>query len=144
MSEQQFSESSAPPAPEEYIGLRRTLGWGTIGTEDAAKTLAAATFTLCLRDAGRLAAVLRILGDGVLYLFIADVMVHPDYAGRGLGERLMRAAVYYIDRVADPAATVTLIPLAGREGFYERFGFVRCPSGHFGEGMAYTKHMAGS
>lgn len=110
MSDQTILRLEETPTAKEYIELRRILGWGEITHGVAQQTLSSATFTLCLRDKEKLAGLLRIVGDGVLYLFIADVMVHPAYAGRGLGNELMEAAVSYIDRVADPWATVTLIP----------------------------------
>ncbi len=128
------------PTIEEYMRIRRIMGWGDISPESAQQTLNAATFTVCLREGVNLAGLLRIVGDGVLYIFVADVMVRPEYAGKGLGNRLMQAAISYIDEVADPVATVTLVPMPGSESFYERFGFVRCPNKVFGEGMAYLKH----
>jgi hypothetical protein len=30
---------------------------------------------------------------------------------------------------------IVVVPLEGRETFYERFGFKRCPGGPFGTGM---------
>jgi hypothetical protein len=50
----------------------------------------------------------------------------------------MRIVTDYFDRSAKPGASITLIPLNGREFFYEQFGFVRCPSGPFGAGMHYV------
>ena len=129
------------PTPAEYANLRHALGFGRLSPEEAERTLSASRYALCLRAGGELAGVLRILGDGLLYLFIADVFVHPDHAGRGLGTTLMEAAVAYIGANAHPLATVTLVPMAGREPFYERFGFVRCPNQVFGAGMAYLRHL---
>ena len=85
------------PSIEEYINFRRTLGWGTASADAIRKTLDATTFCRCLRaESNELVGLIRIVGDGVLYLFIADVMVHPDCTGRGLGEQLMMEAVKYI------------------------------------------------
>lgn len=75
--------------------------------------MAATAHAVCIRSGDELAGVLRILGDGLLYLFIADVFVHPDFAGLGLGRRLMEAALRYIEAHAHPFATVTLVPMAG-------------------------------
>ena len=35
--------------------------------------------------------------------------------------------------------SITLQPLKGREPFYERYGFVRCPNGPFGDGMVFAE-----
>jgi predicted N-acetyltransferase YhbS len=78
------------------------------------------------------------MGDGVLYFFLADLIVDPEFRGERLGDRLMKMITDYFDRSARPGASITLLPLKAGEAFYERFGFVRCPSGPFGTGMHYT------
>jgi len=80
-----------------------------------------------------------VMGDGALYFFLADLIVAPGFRGCGHGETLMRAVVDYLDRAAKPRATVALVPMAGSEAFYERFGFQRTPDGPFGHGMHYVK-----
>ena len=116
------------------------MGWGTIDEATARRTLDAAAFTVCLRDeSGRLAGLARVMGDGALYFFLADLIVAPQFRGGGHGETLMRAVVDYFDRAARPGATIALVPMAGREAFYERFGFRRTPEGPFGHGMHYAK-----
>ena len=142
MTEHQIRKAANKPSVNEYISLRRTMGWGDVSPEAARTTLEATIFVLCLRnDDDELVGLIRLLGDGVLYLFIADVIVHPAYAGKGLGDELMQEAMQYIERVADPQATVTVTPLVGREGFYERFGFERCANKIFGHGLAYMTHL---
>jgi predicted GNAT family N-acyltransferase len=123
------------------MALRAAMGWGAIDAATARRTLDAACFTVCLRDAesGALAGLARVMGDGALYFFLADLIVAPGRRGGGHGDTLMRAVVDYFDRAARPGATVTLVALPGREAFYERFGFRRTPDGPFGHGMHYTK-----
>jgi len=77
------------------------------------------------------------MGDGILYFFLADLIIDPEFRGQKLGDRLMRFVTSYFDRCAAPGASITLLPLKGGESFYERFGFVRCPNGPFGAGMHY-------
>jgi predicted GNAT family N-acyltransferase len=130
--------SDGLPTAAEYLGLRTKTGWGTIHEETAVKTLQAAAFTACLRHNGRLIGLVRVMGDGVMYFFLADLIIDSEFRGAGHGDRLMQAVTAYFDRSAKPGATITLIPLNGREFFYERFGFVRCPDGPFGTGMHYA------
>jgi GNAT superfamily N-acetyltransferase len=126
------------PAVSEYIGVRKAMGWGSIDEETANRTLQAAAFTVCLRRRDRLAGIARVMGDGAMYFFLADLIVDPEFSGSGYGDRLMQAVTSYFDRSAMPGATITLVPLNGREAFYEKFGFVRCPSGPFGTAMHYA------
>jgi GNAT superfamily N-acetyltransferase len=126
------------PAVGEYIELRTAMGWGRIDEDTASRTLRAAAFTVCLRRRDRLAGIARVMGDGALYFFLADLIVDPAFQGSGYGDRLMHAVTSYFDRSAMPGATITLVPLNGGELFYEKFGFVRCPGGPFGTAMHYA------
>jgi predicted GNAT family N-acyltransferase len=135
---EEFIVAEQLPTAAEYIGLRSKMGWGAIDEQTAVKTLQAAAFTACLRHHGRLIGLARVMGDGVLYFFLADVIVDSEFRGAGHGDRLMQAVMAYFDRNAKPGATIALIALKELEFFYERFGFVRCPDGAFGTGMHYA------
>ena len=130
--------TGTPPTADELADLREQMGWGRISTAAAAQSLRGALHTVGVRDAaGRLVALGRLVGDGVLTFYVADIMVHPDARGQGLGDRLMAALREYIDAHAAPGATVAVLAAPGRASFYERHGFTACPSRYFGEGMAY-------
>jgi predicted N-acetyltransferase YhbS len=92
-------------------------------------------FSVCLRDEGRLVGLARVVGDGVLYFYISDVIVRPELRGGGYGVQLMEAVMEYLRGAAHRGAMIVVVPLQGRETFYERFGFKRCPDGRFGTGM---------
>jgi predicted GNAT family N-acyltransferase len=123
------------PTPKEYANLRRLMGWGEIDEVTARKTVEAAIYSVCLRAEDRLVGLARVVGDGVLYFYIADVIVHPELRGGGYGTTLMRAILGYFARAAKPEATIVVVPLKGREKFYEGFGFQRCPNDLMGAGM---------
>jgi len=124
-----------PPTPTDYVALRALMGWGTIDEAVARRTLACSTYTACLRQEGRLLGLARVVGDGVLYFYISDVIVHPSLQGGGYGSTLMAAVMAYLRQAADPGATIAVLPLRGRETFYARFGFLTCPNEIFGAGM---------
>lgn len=126
------------PSAAEYIALRQAMGWGTIDEETARRTLDGACFCACLRREGRLVGLVRAIGDGVLYFAVSDVMVSAELRGGGHGATLLKALGDYLRRAAKPGASITLQPLAGREPFYEKFGWVRCPGGPFGSGMIFA------
>lgn len=130
--------SECAPTVAEYIELRARMGWGRLDEETARRTIQAATFSVCLRRQEQCVGVARVMGDGAIYFFLADLIVAPEFRGGGYGDQLMRAVTSYFDRTAMPGATVMVVPLLGREPFYEKFGFVRCPSGHFGAALHYA------
>ena len=127
-----------PPTIAEYIALRARMGWGKISEGTARITIERAAYSVCLRKEGRLVGLARVAGDGVLYFFISDVIVSPELQGGGHGATLMNAVAAYLRRAARPGATITLQPMKGRETFYERFGFARCPNEIFGAGMYFA------
>jgi predicted N-acetyltransferase YhbS len=126
------------PSVAEFIDLRLRAGWGAIDEATAAQTLAASAFSVCLRRDAALVGFARVIGDGVLYFFLADLIVDPAFRGGGHGDRLMQAVTEHFRQAARPGAMIALIALKGREGFYERFGYVRCPDGPFGDGMHFA------
>jgi GNAT superfamily N-acetyltransferase len=118
------------PSTVEFIELRRIMGSPDVDQEAARKTLSGALFTVCLRQEGRLFGLARVVGDGVLYFYVSDVIVRPELRGGGYGVLLMEAVLGYFRRAARPGAMIVVVPLKGRETFYER-----CPDGRFGAGM---------
>jgi ribosomal protein S18 acetylase RimI-like enzyme len=130
--------SEQPPTVAEYIDLRAKAGWGSIDEATATRSLQGPAFTVSLRQRDRLAGFARVISDGVLFFFLTELIVDPAFRGGGHGETLMREVTGFFDRNARPGATITLVALPGREPFYERFGFVRCPHGPFGAGMHYA------
>src|SRR5207244_4501819 len=105
------------PTAAEYREFRARAGWGAIDEATAQRTIGAACYTVTLRRQGKLIGLARVMGDGALYFFLADLIVDPELRGEGLGGRLMRAVSDYFDRCAKPGATIALIPLRGGEAF---------------------------
>ena len=70
---------------------------------------------------GRLAGAGRALADGRDCAYIADVAVHPEHQGRGLGQAIIRRLVAR----ADGHKKIILYANPGTEGFYRGLGFLR-------------------
>ena len=62
----------------------------------------------------------RVLGDGLDVAYVADVAVHPDHQGRGLG----RAVVQRLVASAAGHKKILLYANPGTEPFYARLGFL--------------------
>ena len=103
---------------EEFLGFASRV-WA--GDYDVEKTRAALTRTLNItaRDGGRLAGCLRILTDGYVVGTITELLVLPEYQGRGVGSALLRLA-------REHAPTLLYFGAQpGVEGFYEKNGCKR-------------------
>jgi ribosomal protein S18 acetylase RimI-like enzyme len=63
----------------------------------------------------------RALADGLDCAYIADVAVHPEHQGRGLGKAIVRELV----TAAGDHKKIILYASPGTEGFYTGLGFLR-------------------
>lgn len=70
---------------------------------------------------GQLVGTVGVLSDGVNYAQIDDLVVHPASRGKGIGSGLMQRALQSIESL--DLDFVQLIPIPGRESFFERLGF---------------------
>jgi ribosomal protein S18 acetylase RimI-like enzyme len=69
-------------------------------------------------DAGELIGAGRAITDGVRYSVIFDVVLLPEYQGRGIGRQIMG---FLADR--SKATAILLFAVPGREGFYTKLGY---------------------
>jgi len=69
---------------------------------------------------GRLVAAGRMLADGLDCAYLADVAVHPDHQGRGLGSAVINELV----RHAGGHKKIIMYANPGTEGVYTRLGFL--------------------
>ena len=114
---------SSIPNTEEYCDLRRAAGLSSKAAVAAEKGLPNTLFGVCVRDAGQLVGMGRIIGDGGCNFEVVDIAVHPDYQRRGLGTRIMQALVDYLEQHAPETAYVSMIADEGAPALYEKFGF---------------------
>ena len=79
----------------------------------------------------------RIVWDHGYAVLIADVIVAPEYQGRGLGRLVMETIMNYIKEQLKPGyrIMVSLLAAHGKEDFYKKFGFIERPNESFGPGM---------
>ena len=69
-------------------------------------------------DGKELVGAGRAITDGVRYSVIFDVVLLPEYQGRGIGKQIMS---FLTDR--SKAAAVLLHAVPGKEGFYAKLGY---------------------
>ena len=88
---------------------------------DALKTVMGNSRYKCfVYDGTELVGAGRVLADGLDCAYIADVAVHPEHQGRGLGRAIIRRLVAR----ADGHKKIILYANPGREGFYRKLGFL--------------------
>ena len=121
--EKKHTASAKAPSVADFVALRATAGWGAVSEFQAAKSLdnSLAFATVYVQE--QLIAMGRIVGDGSLFFYIQDVVVHPNYQDRGFGRSVLEVLELYIKREAKSGATVALLSAQGKENFYSAFGY---------------------
>jgi ribosomal protein S18 acetylase RimI-like enzyme len=107
----------------EYTKLRNLVGWWKTDGNAIEVALKNSLFSIVAIDHSNVVGFGRIVGDGGLYFYIQDLMVHPEFQNKGLGKTLMKELMNYINTNAKSGAFVGLMAAKGLEKYYESFGF---------------------
>lgn len=125
--------------PEEYMKMREAVGWGLFPLEEAEAGLHS-SYIWCLREndaSGRPIGIGRVIWDHGYVMYIADIIVIPEYQGKGLGRVIMEQVINFIHEKLKPGYKfmVSLSCAKEKEEFYKKFGFIARPNEDFGPGM---------
>ncbi|CAO3614073.1 unnamed protein product [Mucor fragilis] len=81
----------------------------------------------------------RLIGDGYLFLQVVDIGVLPEHQKKGLGKRIMKALMDWIDKNTTRDCYVSLFAVSKAYLLYESFGFVL--SMPKSQGMIYARPL---
>lgn len=110
---------------EQFTALWESV-WGNAPTmEQVSLALENTLFTVSICDGGKCVAMARMIGDMGLCCYIKDVVVHPDYQGRGLGRTLIDELLRFVNEhgISGTSVFVELAAMPDKVPFYEKFGF---------------------
>ncbi|KAK4107320.1 hypothetical protein N656DRAFT_849533 [Canariomyces notabilis] len=122
------------PTPQVYHDLRKLAGMTPPPLEAVPKALENSFVAmLAYETEGMLdestpspnqipVAMGRLVGDKSLFLMLVDVAVHPEHQRRGLGKRITKALIDYVDAHA-PLAYVSLVAEPAAQKLYPQYGF---------------------
>ena len=131
----QFSLKLESPSVEDFLQLRIKVAWGDLDVNLAEKSLNNSLFHVTIFHDGQLIAMGRVVGDGAMYFYIQDVIVHPSYQSQGIGTVLMDTIEGYLHYTAQKGSTIGLLAAQGKEAFYARYGYIQRPNNALGNGM---------
>jgi len=111
------------PTVSEYKQLRASVGWWETDEKATEVALNNSLFSVVAIENDNIVGLGRVVGDGGLYFYIQDLVVHPEFQKNGLGKRLMEELMSYLKANAKSGAFVGLLAAKGLEKYYESFGF---------------------
>lgn len=111
--------------------------------EQAERSFAHQLFSIAAVRDGELVGIARLIGDEAIYWYINDVWVLPEYQGKGIGSSMVKRLIQYAKETSIPGTSVSLCLMSakGKEGFYEKLGFLRRPHEWEGAGMEMEIHI---
>ena len=112
------------PTIDEYIYLCSSVGWENFMNFDVAETsIRNSVFSVIVKENNNIIGMGRVVGDGAVYLYVQDIVVHPAHQGKGIGEDIMSALLTYLQKNAPDKAFIGLFASKVNEAFYEKNDF---------------------
>lgn len=110
---------------EDFVRLKTATGFMNRPLEQADKALKNGLFNVSAVCDSKVIGMGRLVGDGAMYWYLQEIIVLPEYQGKGIGRRIVNRLLEYIQETALPGTGVEvgLTAVKGKEPFYEKFGF---------------------
>ena len=116
-----YNELSA----EEFILLWETAWGHAPSLEQTRLAMAHTLFRVSIFDDDTIIAMARMIGDMGLDYYIKDVIVKPEYQGKGIGKMMISELLKFVNDngIAGTQIFVELCAMPDKIPFYEKFGF---------------------
>ena len=110
---------------EQFIELWETVWGNGPSVEQTELAMKNTLFRVSVWDEDKLVAMARMIGDLGLDYYIKDVIVRPEYQGKGIGRMLVNELLKFINDngVKGTAIFVELCAEPDKIQFYQKFGF---------------------
>ncbi|MFQ9514887.1 MAG: GNAT family N-acetyltransferase [Eubacterium sp.] len=120
-----------------YLFLRKSVGWKPLTERQADLALKGSLLTVTAYDGKKPVGMGRLVGDGAVICYIQDLIVVPEYQGKGVGDLIIESLIDYVKEIRLPGTQLMLdlMCATGREAFYKRHGFIARPTDKLGPGM---------
>lgn len=118
---------------EDFIRLKVATGFMDRPIEQVEKALRNGLFNVSAICDGKVIGMGRLVGDGAMYWYLQEIIVLPEYQGKGIGKCIVNRLIEHIKASAIPGTQVSvgLTAVKGKEPFYEKLGFTLSSSGMY-------------
>lgn len=122
---------------QEFNTLYDAVGWGHYNEAISKKALDNTIYSVSVYDNDTIIGFGRLIGDGICFIYIHDVMVLPSYQSQKIGTTIMNNLLKRVEKIREenPSLRVYLGASAGKEGFYQKFHFITRKDAGLGSGM---------
>src|SRR5688572_22963447 len=117
----QWSDSLETMDWDELSNLYRVAPLGDKKAADLKVVFTNSMYRAFVREDGVLIGAGRAVADGIDVSYLADIAVHPDHQGRGLGKEI----VSRLRELSKHHKKIILYAAPGKDTFYLKLGFKR-------------------
>ena len=117
----EWSDSLETMDWEELSNLYRIAPLGNKKAADLKVVFTNSMYRTFVREDGILIGAGRAVADGIDVSYLADIAVHPDHQGRGLGKEI----VSRLRELSKHHKKIILYAAPGKDTFYLKLGFKR-------------------
>lgn len=119
-----------------YCELRKSVEWMDLPKLKIKNSIKSSIYTITVFNENVAVGMGRLIGDGIYYV-IVDIIVNPDYQRKGIGSKIIKMLIDYVDKqtIVGSRSSIQLISEKGKENFYEQLGFKKIPHEYCGSGM---------
>lgn len=100
--------------------LRESVGWNRM-EEEYENPLMTSYCHITVYENDELIGYIDCVSNGVTDAYIQDLMVHPNYQGKGIGTELMNQMIAYLKE--KHIYMISVVYEESLKPFYEKFGF---------------------
>ena len=110
---------------EDFIRLRIEAGAAEVPVDHARKALQNGLINVSAIYNGELVGMGRLVGDGAMYWYLQEIIVLPQFQGKGIGTMIVNHLVDYAkaNSITGKFTTIGGVSAQGKEPFYEKMGF---------------------
>jgi Tfp pilus assembly protein PilF/ribosomal protein S18 acetylase RimI-like enzyme len=120
---------NCPVLPNQLEDLCSTVGWTRRPLNQVQQALVNSFVYVSVwqieQDEKQLIGFARAMSDGVFHATLLDIVVHPDFQGRGLGKTIVTRLLQQLQQAA--IKDITLFASPHLVDFYHQLGFVSQP-----------------
>ena len=110
---------------EDFVRLKVATGFLDRPLHQVEAALKNGLFNVSAVCDGKVVGMGRVVGDGAMYWYLQEIIVLPEYQGKGIGKSIVNRLIEYIKSAAIPGTIIYigLTSVKGKEPFYEKSGF---------------------
>ena len=125
---------------DEYNRMRQAVGWKVLDRAQAQTGLDNSAYLTAAWDGDKPVGMARVVSDGGYMTLVADVMVLPEYQGKGVSKRMMTEIISLVKKNGKKALRLdALASNTPARRLYEKLGFeYRGKQNLFAENTGWT------